>query len=273
MSSEADLEEAKNEVLMKIGRNVLFYQQMEHKLKYLTSSSGVSGYESEIKKKLENQSKRIENSTMGRLVGVYSEILSNENDGNSADIPTDKEVNHRKEIYQSISLKFPSEDNENYKESLKDIVRQRNFLIHNILSDLNLNSIESCKKTSIFLEQQREEALPIWYKLDSHVQALRSSREIFSSEEFKKLLELNYSPLIWLLADTSGEMRSNDGWVTLRRAGQLIHESKLKKEMVKLKKKFNCRTLEELIRITGTFEIKNVPTDKEENCISYRLIE
>jgi len=44
-----ELEKAKNEVLRKIGRNMLLFQKLEQMLKYLITNGKVAGYASEIK--------------------------------------------------------------------------------------------------------------------------------------------------------------------------------------------------------------------------------
>ena len=73
MESEVELEKAKNEVLRKIGRNMILFQQMERMLKYLITNGNVSGYISEIKANKEQRAETIHKQTMGQLVGQFLE--------------------------------------------------------------------------------------------------------------------------------------------------------------------------------------------------------
>ena len=53
--SEMELEKAKNEVLRKIGRNMLLFQQVEYMLKFLITNGTVSGYISEVRENQKQQ--------------------------------------------------------------------------------------------------------------------------------------------------------------------------------------------------------------------------
>ena len=67
MESQIELEKAKNEVLRKIGRNVLLFQQMEKLLKFLIVNGKVAGYAGEIKAKIEQRAATINKKTMGHV--------------------------------------------------------------------------------------------------------------------------------------------------------------------------------------------------------------
>ncbi len=68
---EVELDYAKDEVLRKIGRNMLLYQQLEQLLKFLTANGQFSGYASEIWKNKAQKEKKIKKETMGKLVGRF----------------------------------------------------------------------------------------------------------------------------------------------------------------------------------------------------------
>jgi len=71
MDSEVELEKARNEVLRKIGRNMLLFQQMEHMLKYLVAHGQVSGNIGELRSNQEQRAERVRKQTMGMLAGQY----------------------------------------------------------------------------------------------------------------------------------------------------------------------------------------------------------
>jgi len=63
--------EIKNEVMRKIGRNVLLYQQVEHILKYLVANGRISGDVSTIKSRHEIKKESVAKKTMGAVAGDF----------------------------------------------------------------------------------------------------------------------------------------------------------------------------------------------------------
>lgn len=72
------LETPLDEVLKKIGRNVMLFQNLEHLLKYLVAHSSISGYASELMSQEEKRRAAISKQTMGQLIGQYIEISNPE---------------------------------------------------------------------------------------------------------------------------------------------------------------------------------------------------
>ena len=50
MESDTELERLRNEVFRKIGRNVLNFQNLERKLKFLIANGQIAGYASELRR-------------------------------------------------------------------------------------------------------------------------------------------------------------------------------------------------------------------------------
>jgi len=71
MDLEVELEKARNEVLRKIGRNMLLFQQMEYMLKYIVANSELSGNIDELKVNREKRTEKVRTQTMGLLIGQY----------------------------------------------------------------------------------------------------------------------------------------------------------------------------------------------------------
>jgi hypothetical protein len=72
------LDQLRNEVMRKIGRNLLLLQQMEGMLKFLVANSKIAGFESELPHIIEKNSEVISRRTMGQLVGEYLEYHRSE---------------------------------------------------------------------------------------------------------------------------------------------------------------------------------------------------
>jgi hypothetical protein len=68
-----ELKKLQNEVLRKIGRNVMLFQQMEHWLKFLSIYGSHSGHISELETILKDRAAAINKQTMGQVVNQFLE--------------------------------------------------------------------------------------------------------------------------------------------------------------------------------------------------------
>ena len=272
MESDMELEKAKNEVLSKIGRNMLLFQQLEQMLKYLIANGKVAGCASEIKANKEKRAAAINKQTLGVLVGDFLENTIS----NGEEIP---EVPlELKEPFISIGFKLEIDENdyERKKQALAEIVKDRNELIHNFLPRFDPNSIESCLETENHLDQQREKLLPEINGLMSLIKSLQKGRkeitDFLKSDEGKKCF---FSPrcggnIIYYLGQIAAQVVRPDGWTPLSIAGQIIWKQK-PEEITDVYQKYGHKTLKGLILATELFEIKEEPTKKGGIQVLYRL--
>jgi len=75
MKSVVELEAVRNEVLRKIGRNMLLYQQVEHMFKYLVANCRIEGYASELMANHKRRVETISKQTLGATVSFCSLCL------------------------------------------------------------------------------------------------------------------------------------------------------------------------------------------------------
>lgn len=144
MESETELKKARDEVMRKIGRNVILFQQMECMLKHIISECSFSGYTSEL---LENKTKKkaiVSKQTMGQLT---EQFLTNTFSEYKA--PEIEPIN-KKEIFYDVKINIPCDTDyyEKKKQALLKIVNSRNELIHHLLPEFNPNSLQSCLRTN-----------------------------------------------------------------------------------------------------------------------------
>ncbi len=102
-------EEFVDDVLRKIGRNVVLFQQLEQLLKFVVANGNLSGFASEIKTLKQDQENKINKQTMGTLVGQYVE------NSNPLTEATSLEPEQLNEAYFSFS--FRVECDEDYYQS------------------------------------------------------------------------------------------------------------------------------------------------------------
>ncbi|NOV23415.1 hypothetical protein E5S69_07655 [Cupriavidus necator] len=62
---------SKEEVLQKIGRNLLLFQQKERLLKFILTEAAIDGYASELQARREEREATINKKTMRQLVGDF----------------------------------------------------------------------------------------------------------------------------------------------------------------------------------------------------------
>ena len=268
-----ELEQAKNEVMRKIGRNMLLFQQMEHMLKFLVVHGTMAGYRSEIMANQEQRAAAVLKQTMGQVTGQFLENTYSVPE-ETADAPEEL-----KEAYFSFAFRLKSDpvDYENKKQALASIVADRNELIHHLLPRLDTDSIESWMETDRYLDQQREKLLPEIDALGNMVDVLQEGRkelgEFFKSDEGKKQFKLSLlrqSRLVTLLGEIAAQAARPDGWTLLTTADQRIRKH-APEEMVAVIKGLGHKTLKELILATELFDITEEPTAKGGIRLLYRL--
>ena len=268
MVSEEKLKEVRNEVLRKIGRNMLNFQKLEGMLKFLIANGTISGYGSELKANQAKRIKVIKKQTMGQLIGQFLENTYSGNDKN-IEVPTNLKAPH-------FSFKFNIECEESYyvnkKQALASLVEQRNDLIHHLLPRFNSNSFESCKETEQYLERQHEMLIPEINELqgigDNLLENRKKMAEFILSDEGKKFFELSElkNRLVSLLTEIANKAARKDEWTLLSTVGH--HASD---EIAELKKVFGHKTLEAMILATELFDINKEPTKKGGARVLYRL--
>jgi len=163
MPKATELDDARNGVLRKIGRNVLNLQKMEGMLKLLNTHANISGSVEDLESIRRQQSEAVSRHPMGRLVQAFVQsVYSNQTDTNIASENVGK---------SSISFSFTIEGEANLaverEKALSSIVEERNRLIHTDLLQFSPNSLESCIEIGERLDAQHKRILPEYEMLQS----------------------------------------------------------------------------------------------------------
>lgn len=271
--SEQALIKARDEVLRKIGRNLVNFQKIEQLLKGVILSSRMSGYVSELENYHKQKSEEIHTQTMGTLV---KQFLDNIYLGDSESTTSDNQIT---EPYLSFTLSFSTDAAyiESNRETLKSLVDERNHLVHHLLLKLDLLSIESCLEMGSFLDEQRErqkeehEHLRSLQKNISEAWAELSA--FYASDEGIKAIELSWlqqSPVVSVLFELSTSLARPDGWTLLSHAGQQI-QSIMPDELANLKKRNGYKTFNEILVASELFELESESTKKGGIRLLYRV--
>ena len=172
-----NLEDSANEVLRKIGRNIILFQKFEYLLKYIVGNGNFSGYASEIEKLKARQDKAVRKQTMGTLVEQY---LENSNPDYAEE---HSKTNESTESFMSFTFRTECDSiyYEKKEEALARVVAERNELVHHLLPLYNSNSLESCKQLGDKLDRQSEKLKKEILELESMATALKEGRKKIAS--------------------------------------------------------------------------------------------
>jgi len=267
------LEKATNEVLRKIGRNVLLFQQMELALKDLVSTANISGYVSELESKQIDKIESVKIQTMGQLVGQYNESNNPEQNGNS------DEPENLKEAYLSIStyIEIDEKTHNQQKELLASLVEERNNLIHHFLPTFNSSCINSCIDAQKILDKQsdkvRLEIENFRIILTAQKKMKNDIADFMQTKQFGDYINMIYtqqSSLANILIELTQTIVREDGWVALSKAASTI-DQKHHSELINLKQNHGCKKLKDMMIKTNLFEFSEEETTKGGNRVLYRL--
>ncbi|MEQ1636654.1 MAG: hypothetical protein ABL903_08170 [Methylococcales bacterium] len=263
------LEKLNNEVLRKIGRNVMLFQQIEFMLKFLITHGKQSGYVAELNQNREQQAKTLHKKTMGHLVGKFLEnSFSSTEESNS-------EPEEITEGWCAFSFMIECDDSfyEERAKALTMLVNERNELIHHLHPKWDRNSFASGKEIENYLDQLREKILPEFEFFKAQINTLKHASDILSSHELEKQIELAWlrqSDLVKRLLMIAEQNARLDGWSVLSTAAQVIHQQ-APQELVDLNKYYGYKTLKAVILATEFFDVFEEQTNKGGIRVLYRI--
>jgi hypothetical protein len=273
MESEQELIKARDDVLRKIGRNIVNFQKIEQLLKGVILFTRLSGYVSDLESNHKQNAEEIHSQPMGLLVKKYFDHIYS--DASTTTAISDEIT----EPYISISLGISADAAfiENKKAALKALVDERNELVHHLLLRLDLLSIQSCLEMGKVLDEQRERQKEEYEHLAAQIQQIKDTSAeasaFFASDEGQKAIErclLQQSPVISLLFDLTTSLARLDGWTLLNLAAQQV-QALLPDELVNLKKRKGCKTLKEILLASELFEIESETTNNGGTRVLYRV--
>lgn len=276
MSTEVGLDHVKSlrdEVLRRVGRNVLLFQQVEKLLKYLLSSTNVeTGLTGPTSKQLARDG-TIQKLTLGQVSDQYFEaIVAEPNDGANDDCGT--------ELIIKTSFRVSPTDSDRLSDDRKKfeaMTRERNDHVHHFLDRCRLEDAASLEAALVFLDEQRERALPLHGSLKQQCETLLESRrslvDFLQSPEgvsATELMHLQSSRIVTLLAQATLMVARADGWTPLSRAGEVVAAED--PELLRsINRCFGHPNLKALVAAAEIFELLEQATAKGGKRVLYRI--
>lgn len=258
-----DLKALEDELLRKIGRNMMALQQIEGLLKHLLINSEVRTGPSEMLQNQQAESdQKIRGMTLGRLVTKFT--------GGTMVTKAIPELKLKDEhLAPFVTIRHSVEtDKANHTQrtsALKVLVDERNELIHNFLPKWTRGSLESAQAVELHLDQQHARIRVEFELLKSFLDGLQRSRAALSSfaasPEFEVHMELVWlqgSPVVQMLATMSLNAVETNGWVSLQTAGQVLWKE-LNEDMSSLNERYGYKKLRPLLVAAQFFDLRDEP--------------
>ncbi|MFJ4288742.1 hypothetical protein ACIP1U_02975 [Cupriavidus sp. NPDC089707] len=249
----------KDEVLRKVGRNLLLNQQIEHLLKSILGIARIEGTLADAGSRLEARQEELRTTSMGGLLKRFrdevltspSEVRDEQNSPNT----THPWVSTRFQIEIAPENRAPLE------ADLALLARERNDLAHHFLPHWQPESFERMTETSVRLDEQLERIKAMHDRLKSILDTTREAGLSFAtflgSTEGRAAFELMWlqgSRLIDLLLEIAATPRRADGWTDLSYAAA-IARGKEPDALADRKTRYGEESLKALVIKSQLFEL------------------
>ncbi len=261
-----------DEVLRRIGRNLLLFQHIEHLLKQLMAGARLEGTVKSMQANFDERRARIHKQTLGQLVGQFvDDVLA---DAGEREAPENVD-----EVWFSFGFTIQTDSAfvEQHTAEMKAVVDARNDLIHHFLPRWSPASADSTRAALEYLDQQRAQALPMRDRLQGFVNSLQEAAkahaEFMSSPEGARQFELHWlrhSRLVLLLGEIALRTPRTDGWTVLASAGHILRQRE-PQELENMLERYGHRTLKKLLQATKLFDIEEEPTPGGGTRTVYRI--
>lgn len=163
-----------DEVLRRVGRNLLLFQQIEHCLKFLLSNHKWGGTAKTVKTNLQRQAKDVSKKMLGQLTEKYAtDVLKD------AGEEVAEEESPADWFTFSFRISVDTEFIESTRRDLKVVTDERNELVHHFLHRWQPDSPEKMADALAYLDTQRERALPVLEHLRTITGRMLDSRQEF----------------------------------------------------------------------------------------------
>ena len=184
------LEKVRSEALQKVGRNIINLAKIEAALKLLLASINIAGSPKELLKKQQHSIKANRKKTLGEIAIMLNRSLEREAE-NPMRIPETLDEIH---ILLSVRIENDKVSSKQFQKSLKELVKDRNDLIHHRLAELDDTSTMSYKLLIEHLDGQHT-------KIIAKLEMIRS---------FFDLLETSHKELVNILESYLTQSPPND---------------------------------------------------------------
>lgn len=263
-----------DEVLRRIGRNVVNFQQVEYLLKYLNTHTGVSAPASQLAARWKRHAETVHKKTMGDLAGkLVDNVLAPRTE--------DEFPGEIDEIWMGFrfSIETDAEFVDRHDKEMRALVDARNDLIHHFLPQLDLARAGDTDSVLAYLDAQRDETVRMIERLRGWARSLDAMKKEFAefctSDEGQRQFDLAFlrsSRLVVMLGEIASQTPRPDGWTLLSTAGHLIKRH-APSELHDLPRRLGHPTLKRVLLAAELFDVAEEPTPGGGTRSIYRINE
>jgi hypothetical protein len=279
MNLPAELPAAYDDVLRKIGRNLLIFQQAEFLVKKLHFIGSYSVHFEESAESIEKRISICEKMTLGQvtnlLMGRHIEIETQSAESSSVAGQDPKSGTSWFPFHFTLGGMdgYP----EARRQALTTMVAERNELVHHFHENFDRNSFESCLQASFRLDEQRRRILPEIHQLQEDLKAVTAClKEVLNlldsplGMEQLFLPEIQQCPLITNLAAIAAENPNPEDWIPVGPAIKRLQDFPREK-ISELVSQFGLKSLTHLLEASQQFDIHVEKVGKTSHRVLYRL--
>ena len=244
------------EVLRRVGRNLVNFQYVEYLLKRLTVHFAPVGPASKMEAQFEKHAVAVNSSTMGALAGKLMETVLKS--------PTEKPVPQDiDEIWMGFrfSLGVDAQFVDNHEKEMQALVDARNELIHHFLPRWHSSVAGDTTSVCEYLDSQLAEIKRMMARLQDWVRRIDNGRAmlagVLNSPEFEQhseLMHLRSSGLVAMLGEVATRAARSDGWTLFTTAANLIRRE-APDELIDIEGRFGLPSLMAVLLATEFFEV------------------
>ena len=254
-----DLQDLRDAVLKRFGRNLLVCQQIEVVLKELLKRNRFEGSAATLEAMLARRAEALRTSTLCVLVRlVKSELLVAGADRDAKDVPesvTDDWMSHTFHIVGSPEFVTRRVDDLDWLHT------ERNALAHDFLPHWSPRDPDGLRTTMHFLDEQFARLQRIRADWVEQLEAQLHSRSLMASllvsPELDAVIEALWwgdRPVLKVLKDHAEQGARPDGWCYVARGAELAR-AQAPDDAVQMRDRYGVRTFTELLRAYPDFEV------------------
>jgi hypothetical protein len=263
-----------DEVLRRIGRNLVIFQQVEHALKFLTTHARFHAPASQFADRFAKHAESIGKKSMGDLAGKLTDtVLTPDEREATPDAIDEAWFGFR------FTIETDAESVARHEAELRELVDRRNELVHHFLPRWQVALGGDADAALAWLDAQREVAAGMLDRLQGWASTLETGRKehaaFLASGEGARQIELLFlrsTRLVVMLGQIAMGAPRPDGWTLLASAGHLI-KREAPEELQDLPTRFGHATLKAVLLATELFDVVEEPTPGGGTRTIYRINE
>lgn len=269
--ADATITAIRDVALLKIGRNVVLFQQLENVLQFLASAQNPSIPISQATATQAKRAQSIRFTTLGQVAGQVEDLFSASDEESSAPAEGTETL-----LGISFRIEGDPREIEDNRKTLRALIKERNDLVHHLLSRWNPHDVESCRALSLELDEQRVRIIREIERYRAYATTVgemaKELQAFIDSDDGKRYCDfmfLQNSRLATLLAQIATTHAREDGWTLLSVAGEQL-SNLIPEQFAKLKREHGAGSLHQLVETIDLFDVQSEPMPKGGSRTIYR---